>query len=88
MPRTQDPYTPADRALRARLAAHTRWAKTPDRSAATAKSRAAFMERFERQVDPDGALEPDVRAKLAANARSAHFAKLALSSARARRAGR
>ena len=85
MSRTQDPYTPADRALRARLAAHTRWARTPDRTAATAVARAAFLDRFDRQVDPDDTLDPETRARLAANARSAHFARLALASARARR---
>jgi hypothetical protein len=71
--------------MRARIAAHTRWAKTPDRTAATAAQRQAFLDRFEREVDPDGTLAPDVRAKLAENAKSAHFTRLAMRSAQSRR---
>jgi hypothetical protein len=77
--------TPTERSSRARLAAHARWARTPDRAAATAEQRAAFLDRFEREVDPDGTLAPEVRAMLAANARSAYFGQLALRSAKARR---
>ena len=77
--------TPAERSMRARLAAHERWANTPDRTAATAPARAAALERFEHQVDPDGKLDPAVRAKLAENARRAHFTRLAYLSAKARR---
>lgn len=77
--------SPDDRVLNARIAAHTRWAKTPDRTAATAKARQAAMDRFEREVDPDGTLDPAVRAQLATNARKAHFTRMALRSAQARR---
>jgi hypothetical protein len=69
--------TPEAASLRARIAAHSRWATCDDRREATSKARAAFMDRFERQVDPEGKLAPAERAKRAANARSAHFAKLA-----------
>jgi hypothetical protein len=75
----------SDRVLRARLAAHTRWSRTPDRSAATSAARQAFADRFARLVDPEGILDPAVRAQLAENAKQAHFAKMALASARARR---
>lgn len=76
---------PNERALRARLAAHTRWALEPDPAAATAKARQVFMDRFEREVDPDGDMDPVERARRAKSARKAHFTRLALKSAQARR---
>lgn len=78
-----DPYTPEQRTLRARVAAHAMHAKN-DPKATTAKARAAFMSSFEREVDPDGILEPAERARRAEHARSAHFARLALARSRAR----
>jgi hypothetical protein len=77
--------TPAQRSLRARIAAHVSWANTSDRSARTAAARKAALDRFERQVDPDGVLPVAERAQRAAHARKAHFARLALLSAQARR---
>jgi len=77
--------TPAQRALRAKLAAHASWANTTDRAARTAAARKAAHDRFEREVDPDGVLPPDERARRAASARRAHFSRLALLSARKRR---
>jgi hypothetical protein len=77
--------TQTERQLSARIAAHERWARAPDRSAATAPARAALLAKFEQQVDPDGALSPDERAIRAEHARKAHFASLALRSARGRR---
>lgn len=77
--------TPAERSMRARAATHTRWAAEADRSAATAAARAAFLDRFERQVDPDGTLDPAERARRAEHARKAYFAQLALKSSKARR---
>lgn len=74
-----------DRVLQARIAVHTSWAQTPDRAARTAKARAALTSKFERQVDPDGVLPPKERARRAEHARKAHFARLALKSAKARR---
>ena len=71
--------------LRATIAAHESWAHTPDRAARTAPGRAALMARFEREVDPDGTLPPDERAKRAENARIAYFTRLSLKSARSRR---
>ena len=75
----------SDRTLASRIAAHEKWAACPDRSAATAPARRAFDERFERQVDPDGVLDPAERARRAVHARKAYFTRLALTSARARR---
>jgi len=51
----------------------------------TAKARAAFLARFEREVDPDGMLPPQERARRAEHARSAYFARLSLNAAKARR---
>ena len=42
--------------------------------------------KFERQVDPEGTLPPAERAKRAENARRAHYQRLSLRSAQARRA--
>jgi hypothetical protein len=78
--------TPEQRSLRARIASHESWARPPDASARTAPGRKAFLDRFERQVDPNGELPPTERARRAEHARKAYFARLALKSARARRA--
>ena len=64
--------TPEQRALVAKIAAHEKWARTADPSAATAAARAAFLDRFERQVDPDGTLPPAERARRAEHARKAY----------------
>jgi hypothetical protein len=77
--------TPAsERRIVAQIAAHTRWATTTDRTAATAPARAGFDARFARQVDPDGLLPPDELATRIASAKAAHFRRLALASARKR----
>lgn len=78
--------TPNERALRARIAAHSSWAKTTDRTARTAPARRAADERFEKLVDPEGRLPEDLRIQMAQSAKKAHFAALALKSAKARRA--
>ncbi len=82
--RQQPSLTPAERSLRARVAAYARHAGH-DPQKATAKARAAFLDRFEREADPDGVLSPKERARRAAHLRSAYFARLALASAQARR---
>jgi hypothetical protein len=76
--------TPAQRVLRARLAAHASWAKTADRTARTKPAADAFMARFEREVDPDNLLEPAERLRRAESAKKAYFQRLALASSRAR----
>lgn len=68
----------------AQIAAHTRWAHTADRSAATAPARTAFIARFERLVDPEGVLSPAERSKRAESAKKAHMLRLAVASAAAR----
>ncbi len=74
-----------DRSLIARLAAHASWVRTADPSARTEPARRALLDRFERQVDPDGVLSPDERARRAGHACKAYFTRLALRSAHARR---
>jgi hypothetical protein len=71
--------------LGGRIGGNRYWAQVQDRTAATAKQRQAFMDRFEREVDPGGVLTTQERAKRAENARKAYFAELSLRSAQARR---
>lgn len=73
-----------DRILRARMAAYLLHAQVTDPAAHTAPARAAFLSRFEREVDPDGILEPQERARRAELAKKAYFIKLARSSSKAR----
>ncbi len=90
MPRAQRPRRPSppltaeQRILRARLAAY-RLHATHDPKETTRSARAAFASRFEREVDPEGVLDPAERARRAEAARKAHFTRLALRSSRARR---
>ncbi|MEW2518117.1 hypothetical protein [Actinacidiphila alni] len=79
---------PADRTMRARLAAHTQWAKELDPSARTAKARAAAEGRFvkqARELHPDASEEQIARA--AEHLRKAHFIRMGLASAKKRRKG-
>ena len=75
--------SPASRSLRTRIGAYALHAKHDARET-TAAARAAALARFEREVDPDGKLVPAERARRAVFARKAHFARLALRSARVR----
>jgi hypothetical protein len=72
------PIDPETARLRATVAAHARWAKCTDRTAATAPAREAAENRWERLVDPDGTLDPAERAKRAESARKADMARLNL----------
>ncbi|MDI3331753.1 MAG: hypothetical protein QJR09_13610 [Micrococcus sp.] len=80
--------SPTERRLAAQIAAHESWAQTEDRSARTAKARAALMAKFEAEADPDGTLLPAERARRAEHLRKAHFQRLALKSAQSRRRAR
>jgi hypothetical protein len=82
-----EPASRAERSLRARLAAYALHAQHDPRET-TANGRAAFLARFDREVDPNGLLEPDERRRRAEQARRAYFTRLALASAKARRAKR
>lgn len=81
------PLTPAERSLRASIAANTRWANTPpaDRRRQADRGHAALLAKFAEQVDPERKLSIEDREKLAANAYAAHMKRLAFASSRARR---
>jgi hypothetical protein len=76
--------TPEERTLRARLAANSLHAQRDSREL-TSAGRQKFLERFEREVDPDGVLSESERSRRAAHARRAYFQRLALKSAQSRR---
>lgn len=80
---THNPYglTPAQRSMRARIGAHALHAKG---GTTTQAATAAFLERFARQVDPDGILPPAERARRAVHARKAHMHRLAMIASRKR----
>jgi hypothetical protein len=84
-PQRERRLTPSERTLRARMAAYQSWAQTDDRAARTAPARKAAMDRYEREVDPDGTLNPAERARRAEQAMRAHMTRMALKSAQARR---
>ena len=67
----------SSRNLAASMAADVSWGKTPDRTARTAPGRAALEQKFLDQADGD-----PLRAE---SLRKAHYKRLALKSARARR---
>jgi hypothetical protein len=71
--------------MRASIAGNTRWARETNRTAATAPARRGLLDKFEREVDPDGLLLPAERAKRAENLRRVHYQRMALKSAHARR---
>jgi len=79
--------SPAERSLRARLAAYAMHARH-DARRTSANGRAAFLARFDREVDPEGLLEPDERQRRAEQARRAYFARLSLAAVKARQAKR
>lgn len=64
--------TPEERSARARMAAHALHVGVSDEKAHTAPARAAFLARFERQVDPEGVLPPKERAPRAEHAKAAY----------------
>ena len=77
--------TPEQRVLRSRAAAHLLHASGRTNTAPGTK---AFLDRFEREVDPDGVLDPAERAKRSEHAKKAYFLGLALKSSRKRAANR
>src|ERR687898_2426333 len=76
-----------ERSLRARIAAYALHAQHDPRET-TANGRAAFLASFDREVDPEGLLEPDERRRRAEQARRAYFARLSLAAVKARQAKR
>lgn len=69
--------SPTDRKLVGSIGAHISWANTTNRAARTAPARAALEQKFLDAADGDPAR--------AAHLKKAHFARLALKSAQARR---
>jgi hypothetical protein len=74
--------TPQQRSESARRAALIRWAREPDRTAATRAAREAAYSRFEAEVDPEGVLPPAERRKRALSLQAAHMIKMRLSKRR------
>jgi hypothetical protein len=58
---------------------------TEDRTEMTAAARAAAMDRFEKQVDPNGVLDPEERAIRAGYAKKAYFLQLSKRGVEARK---
>lgn len=69
--------TPSERVLAARIAAHEKWGRCTDTTAATAPARKAMLDKFLAEADGDPAR--------AEHLKKAHFQRLALKSAQARR---
>jgi hypothetical protein len=76
--------TSEERQTRARLAAHAMHSQHDSRLT-TERARKAFLDRFEREVDPNRLLPATERARRASQARRSYFVALALKSAQARR---
>ena len=78
---------PLQRSINARIAALSRWAGE-DGAAAARKGQQALRESFERQVDPDGELPPEERARRAFRAYRAHMLRIGKQGRAARAAKR
>ena len=76
--------TPEEARFRGRLGAAALHSRHPA-AEVTQAARKAFLDGFERRVDPNGELPVEERARRAAHARTAHFLRLARLSADARR---
>jgi hypothetical protein len=70
-----------------RIAAEVSWSRTYDRSARTRPARQKFLQRFEREVDPDGVLPPEERRRRAEHAKRAYMLRLAKRAVKARKTG-
>jgi hypothetical protein len=80
--------TRSERSLRASAAVNERWARQPNRLAATQKMRDAAFEYFENQVDPERIYSPEIRRMLAKNAQRSHLQRIALKREKNRRLAR
>jgi hypothetical protein len=78
-------FDPREMSLRGRIGAYVTHSRH-NTAITTAPGRAAFLARFEREVDPANELSAPERARRASYARKAHFARLARLSVNARRA--
>jgi hypothetical protein len=73
-----------DKSTAGRLEAYSQHARH-DPVETTAAARAAFLDRFEREVDPEGKLDPKERARRAEYAKKHYFTKLSEKARAARR---
>lgn len=78
------PVSHGERVLLGRLGAYTMLSRNDPREV-TRAAREVFVSKFERDVDPEGVLPLEERLRRADMARKAHFIRLALMSAQARR---
>jgi hypothetical protein len=60
-----------------RIGADISSSRTHDRSTRPRPARQKFLQRFEREVDPDGVLPPDERRRRAEHAKRAYMLRLA-----------
>ncbi len=81
---TRGRLTPAERSLRGRIGAYVVHARYDPRQT-TAPARAAFLNRFLDEVDPDRVLPEPERLRRAASARKAYFTRPAFLASRRRR---
>ena len=77
---------PEERRLIASIAAYSKHALVDGRTATAAARHASHVTRFQKLVDPEGILTDAELARRVEAARKAHFRRLALKSAQARRA--
>jgi hypothetical protein len=71
-----------------RIAAEISWSRTSDRSARTRPAREKFLQKFEKEVDPEGILPPSERQRRAEHARRAYMLRLAKRAVNARKQAR
>jgi hypothetical protein len=76
----------AGKDINRRIAAEISWSRTVDRSARTRPAREAFLQRFEREVDPGGVLPAEERRQRAEHAKRAYMLRLAKRAVAARKA--
>lgn len=67
-----------------RVGAHSKWAKTRNRTAATEAARQGFLAKLAREVDPDGLMSPAELSAAVESARRAHYQLMALRSSQVR----
>jgi len=81
---SKEGFNPSDYALRGRIGGFTK-ASRYSGAEGTKEARKAFMDRFDKLVDPEGKLPVEERTRRAEAARKAHMNELARRSAQARR---
>ena len=77
------PLTPEQRSIRGAIAANDRWSRE-DPAENAARGQRGLIEKFRREVDPDGTLPEAERERRTQCAYRAHFQRLALASSKAR----